>query len=151
MATRIQLREQSERPSKRAEDVDRFIGVRIGHRRRMLGLSQQNLADLIGTTYQQAHKYERGLNRVPAARLHRIAKALGVGVDYFYEGYGDASAQAAPTQYQRMLFELARDFLAIADRRQQEAICQLARALAGQDAARRPDARMADVGCRAFR
>ena len=44
----------------------------------MLGLTQQQLAELIGVTFQQAHKYERGLNRVTTGSLHRIAGALGV-------------------------------------------------------------------------
>ena len=42
----------------------------------MLGLTQQQLADLIGVTYQQAHKYERGINRVSAGRLFEVAQVL---------------------------------------------------------------------------
>ena len=72
----------------RAQDVDRHLGARMRERRVMLGLSQQDLAALIGVTYQQTHKYEKGINRVPAARLYYIAKALGFEVNYFYEGYG---------------------------------------------------------------
>ncbi len=52
----------------------------------MLGLTQQQLAELIGITYQQAHKYEVGMNRVSAGRLYAIAQALQVGVEYFFEG-----------------------------------------------------------------
>ena len=52
----------------------------------MLGLTQQQMAELIGVTYQQAHKYEKGINRVAAGRLCGIAGALGVEVGYFYEG-----------------------------------------------------------------
>jgi transcriptional regulator with XRE-family HTH domain len=55
-------------------------------RRVMLGLTQQQMAELIGVTYQQAHKYEKGINRVAAGRLYRIAQALGVEVGYFFEG-----------------------------------------------------------------
>jgi transcriptional regulator with XRE-family HTH domain len=54
-------------------------------RRVMLGLTQQQMAELIGVTYQQAHKYEKGINRVAAGRLYSIARALGVEVGYFYE------------------------------------------------------------------
>ena len=50
----------------------------------MLGLTQQQMADLIGVTYQQAHKYEKGINRVAAGRLYSIARALGVEAGYFY-------------------------------------------------------------------
>jgi transcriptional regulator with XRE-family HTH domain len=70
----------------RAQDVDRYIGARIRARRIMLGLTQQRIAELVGVTYQQAHKYEKGINRISAGRLYRIAQALGVEVSYFFEG-----------------------------------------------------------------
>ena len=60
-----------------ADEADAHIGRRIRERRLMLGLSQQQLAQAIGVTYQQAHKYETGLNRVSAGRLFRVAEALG--------------------------------------------------------------------------
>ena len=47
----------------RPQDVDRYVGARIRERRILLGLTQQQMADLIGVTYQQAHKYEKGINR----------------------------------------------------------------------------------------
>ena len=53
------------------QDVDRHVGRRIRERRTMLGLTQQQLAERIGVTYQQAHKYETGDNRVSAGRLYR--------------------------------------------------------------------------------
>ena len=46
----------------------------------MLGLSQQQLAELIGVTYQQVHKYEKSINRMAAGRLYEVAQTLGVGV-----------------------------------------------------------------------
>jgi transcriptional regulator with XRE-family HTH domain len=52
--------------------IDDFVGSRIRERRIMLGLTQQQLAEMIGVTYQQAHKYERGINRVSAGRLAEI-------------------------------------------------------------------------------
>src|SRR6516165_8858642 len=48
--------------------IDDHVGARIRERRIMLGLTQQQLAEMIGVTYQQAHKYERGINRVSAGR-----------------------------------------------------------------------------------
>ena len=68
----------------RPQDVDRYVGARMRERRIMLGLTQQQMADLIGVTYQQAHKYEKGINRVAAGRLYSIARALGVEAGYFY-------------------------------------------------------------------
>ena len=62
----------------RAQDVDRHVGARMRERRIMLGLTQQQMAELIGVTYQQAHKYEKGINRIAAGRLYNIAQALGV-------------------------------------------------------------------------
>jgi transcriptional regulator with XRE-family HTH domain len=75
----------------RAQDVDRYIGARIRARRIMLGLTQQQMAELVGVTYQQAHKYEKGINRVSAGRLYSIAQALGVEVSYFFEGLQTAN------------------------------------------------------------
>ena len=74
----------------------------------MLGLTQQQLAEMIGVTYQQAHKYERGINRVSAGRLFEIARALSAPVSHFYEGIGEegprqvtpASAHAARNRAQ---------------------------------------------------
>jgi transcriptional regulator with XRE-family HTH domain len=70
----------------RPQDVDRYVGARIRERRILLGLTQQQLAELIGVTYQQAHKYEKGINRVAAGRLYEVARVLGVDPGYFYEG-----------------------------------------------------------------
>src|SRR5690349_17911489 len=119
---------QSRRP--RAQDIDRHIGARLRERRMLLGMTQQQMAELIGVTYQQAHKYEKGINRVAGGRLYTIAQALGVEVSYFYEGLGTKADACKPTSQQRLLFEMGRNFTSIPDRRQQEALCGLARALA---------------------
>jgi len=116
----------------RPQDVDRYVGARMRERRVMLGLTQQQMADLIGVTYQQAHKYEKGINRVAAGRLYSIARALGVEVGYFYEGL-QIGGGFAPTPGQRMLLDLARNFLNILDPRHREAVATLARALAESD------------------
>ena len=86
------------------------------------------MAGLIGVSYQQAHKYETGANRIAVGRLHQIAQALGVEPGFFFEGLGSERA-AEPRQ--RMMLELARHFMALPSRRHQEALCALARALAG--------------------
>jgi DNA-binding XRE family transcriptional regulator len=54
-----------DRGRRRPEDIDRHIGVRMRERRIMLGLNQQQLAELIGVSFQQTYKYEKGTNRVP--------------------------------------------------------------------------------------
>jgi transcriptional regulator with XRE-family HTH domain len=117
------------RTTTRTQDIDRHVGTRIRERRIMLGLTQQQLADLIGVTYQQAHKYERGINRVSAGRLFEIARVLSVPVSYFFEGIDD-QAQRAVSARERMCLELARNFAQISNERHQEALSQLARVLA---------------------
>jgi transcriptional regulator with XRE-family HTH domain len=116
----------------RAQDVDRFVGMKMRERRIMLGLTQQQMAELIGVTYQQAHKYEKGINRVAAGRLYNIAQALGVDINYFFDGM-EAEQQFKPTPQQRLLLELARNFIGMPSRRHQEAMCNLARALANAE------------------
>src|SRR5258708_34903553 len=74
----------------RVQDIDRHVGARIRESRIMLGLTQQQLADLIGVTYQQAHKYERGINRVSAGRLYQIARPPRVPAGSVFEGLGGA-------------------------------------------------------------
>ena len=97
----------------------------------MLGLTQQQLAEMIGVTYQQAHKYERGINRVSAGRLFEIARALSAPISYFYEGIGQEGPKPV-TPHQRMLLEIARNFAEITNEKHQEAVSQLARALASR-------------------
>jgi transcriptional regulator with XRE-family HTH domain len=87
------------------------------------------MAELIGVTYQQAHKYEKGINRVAAGRLYSIAQVLGVEVSYFYEGV-QTGGSLVPSPNQRMLLDLARSFLNIPDQSRREAVAALARALA---------------------
>jgi transcriptional regulator with XRE-family HTH domain len=116
----------------RLQEVDRHVGARVRDRRILLGMTQHQLAGLIGVTYQQEHKYEKGINRVSAGRLYRIALALGVQVSHFYEGLADEGG-SAPSPNQRLLLELARNFLGIRDRKHQEAVVSLARALAESD------------------
>ena len=114
----------------RPQDTDRYVGARLRERRLMLGMTQQQMAELIGVTYQQAHKYEKGINRIAGGRLYTIAQALGVEVSFFYEGIGARADAFEPTPKQRLLLELTRNFTSITSRRQQEAICSLARTLA---------------------
>ena len=111
--------------------IDDHVGARIRERRIMLGLTQQQLAEMIGVTYQQAHKYERGINRVSAGRLYEIARVLNAPVTYFYDGIGEEAPRPAPPPHQRMLLEIARNFAEIHNEKHQEAFSQLARALAG--------------------
>jgi transcriptional regulator with XRE-family HTH domain len=111
--------------------IDDHVGSRIRERRIMLGLTQQQLAEMVGVTYQQAHKYERGINRVSAGRLYQIAGVLNAPITYFYDGLGEEAPRTAPP-HQRMLLEIARNFGEIQNEKHQEAVSQLARVLAGR-------------------
>ncbi len=71
--------------------VDVHVGRRLRLKRTILGLSQEAVGKQIGVTFQQIQKYERGINRMGASRLYDFAKALGVPVSYFFEGFGDYS------------------------------------------------------------
>jgi transcriptional regulator with XRE-family HTH domain len=111
--------------------IDDHVGARIRERRIMLGLTQQQLAELIGVTYQQAHKYERGINRVSAGRLYEVAHVLNVPVGYFFDGIQNQHTPAISPR-ERMCLELARNFAHIPNERHQEALSQLARVLASE-------------------
>ena len=66
--------------------VDVHVGKRVRHRRWMVGMTQQQLADKVGIKFQQIQKYETGMNRISAPRLWDISDALGVPISFFFEG-----------------------------------------------------------------
>ena len=72
--------------------VDTRIGARIRMRRMLVGISQTELGEKSGVTFQQIQKYEKGTNRVSVSRLHQIAQTLGVPVEFFYEGLSESGA-----------------------------------------------------------
>jgi transcriptional regulator with XRE-family HTH domain len=74
-----------------ASPVDQHVGTRIRTQRMVRGLSQTELGKAVGVTFQQVQKYEKGVNRVSASRLQRIANLLKVRPDFFFE---EASAKA---------------------------------------------------------
>ena len=76
-----------------ASPIDRHVGARIRMRRKILGVSQEKLADSLGLTFQQVQKYEKGANRVSASKLYEIAAALQTQVAYFFEGLADPSTE----------------------------------------------------------
>jgi transcriptional regulator with XRE-family HTH domain len=73
-------------PKKQANPVDPQVGSRVKLRRMLIGMSQERLGELLGLTFQQVQKYEKGVNRIGAGRLWDVARILGVSIDYFYEG-----------------------------------------------------------------
>lgn len=117
-------------------------------RRKLLGLSQDQLAAALGLTFQQVQKYERGANRVSASKLYEAAKALQVSTLFFFEGLPppgagqDETAAADETGQAIQAFlstseglELATLFPRIASSRVRRQILDLTRTLAAEDAA----------------
>lgn len=86
-------------PSGQPNPIDVHVGSRIRLRRTLLGLSQEKLAALLGLTFQQVQKYERGMNRVGASRLWDIGKVLEVPIGFFYEDMDKTVASQSPRTF----------------------------------------------------
>lgn len=119
--------------------VDVHVGKRIRHRRWMVGMTQQQLAEKVGIKFQQIQKYETGMNRVSASRLWDIAEALGVQVAFFFEGaeaeaneasapQGSAEGVPADILADKEALELVRSYYAIPEN-QRRRLFELARVL----------------------
>jgi transcriptional regulator with XRE-family HTH domain len=85
-----------------SNDIDVHLGRRLRRRRRLLGLTQQQLAGSVGVRFQQIQKYECGANRISAARLWQLSEALEVPVGYFYDGLSEAARQMIAGQAQNL-------------------------------------------------
>jgi transcriptional regulator with XRE-family HTH domain len=82
--------------ARRADNRDAEVGRRVRSRRLECRLSQTELADRIGVTFQQVQKYEKGVNRIGAGRLQRISEALEVPISFFFSGTGEAAKATSP-------------------------------------------------------
>ncbi|WP_370335312.1 helix-turn-helix domain-containing protein [Parvularcula marina] len=78
---------------KRSATMDRLIGQNIRQARQKLGMTQADLAQKLGISFQQLQKYENGVDRVSAARLFEVARHTGYSLQYFYGESGPLSAQ----------------------------------------------------------
>lgn len=76
--------------------INDHLGMRIRARRKQRGMTQTQLGQSLGLTFQQVQKYEQGSNRISAARLPHVAQALDVPLSYFYEGFPESLRAAAP-------------------------------------------------------
>lgn len=79
-----------------ANSIDLHVGRRLRRRRRLMGMTQQQLADSVGIRFQQIQKYECGANRITASRLFELAGALSIAVQYFYDGLSTMTAANEP-------------------------------------------------------
>jgi transcriptional regulator with XRE-family HTH domain len=110
----------------------------------LIGMSQERLGDLLGLTFQQVQKYEKGVNRIGAGRLFEMARILNVPVDFFYEGVnahtgqaGAADGESAPV----MEFvssgeglQLSLAFMKIKDAKVRKRVLDLVKSLAEEEA-----------------
>jgi len=122
--------------------IDTYVGMRMRRRRQLLGMSQERLAEQIGVTFQQVQKYEKGINRIGASRLQKIAEVLRTSPAFFFEQDDseapslarlDLSAPIDPvTEFLRSKegLVLNKAFVKIEDRRIRETIISLVKAMA---------------------
>ena len=114
--------------------VDVHVGKRIRHRRWMVGMTQQQLAEKVGIKFQQIQKYETGMNRVSASRLWDISSALSVPIGFYFEGLehsnSDQNEQNLPSDIlaDKEALELVRSYYSIPEN-QRRRLFELARVL----------------------
>ncbi len=132
---------ESESEKRRLQKIDAHVGQRIRLKRTLLGLSQEKLGDLLGLTFQQVQKYERGANRVGAGRLYKISEVLDVPIAFFYDdlpgelrlnrrGMADEPVGYDADLSRREILELARAFARIDNEGVRKRILEVAKAMA---------------------
>jgi transcriptional regulator with XRE-family HTH domain len=131
--------------SRSPNPVDLHVGGRIRMKRKVLGVSQERLAEALGLTFQQVQKYERGANRVSASKLYEIARFLNAPVAYFFEGLADPTSNDpgdpgdGPEQFVHDFLmtpeglELAATFPKIRKGRIRRRVLELVRTLSGEE------------------
>jgi len=132
-------------PKKQANPIDAQVGNRVRIRRMLIGMSQEKLGDLLGLTFQQVQKYEKGVNRIGAGRLYEISRILGVPIDFFYEGVaavpepaGFAESRGAPPVMEFVSsgegLQLSLAFMKIKDPKVRKRMLDLVKSLAEDEA-----------------
>ena len=140
---------ETESEKRRLQKIDAHVGTRIRLKRTLLGLSQEKLGELLGLTFQQVQKYERGANRVGAGRLYKLSEVLDVPVSFFYDdlpadlrlnrrGMADAPVGYDADLSRREILELARAFDRIANDMVRKRIVDLTKAMATATSGERP-------------
>jgi transcriptional regulator with XRE-family HTH domain len=125
-----------------ADETDLHVGKRLRRRRRLLGMTQQDLAGQVGVRFQQIQKYECGANRVTASRLFDLSRALNVTVQYFFDGMvtanpapnaaNDAEQMEGDILSQKETLELVRAYYRLGERPRKR-LLELAKALEGDN------------------
>lgn len=141
--TASSLRKGITLPKKKANPVDAHVGYRVRLRRMLIGMSQERLGELLGLTFQQVQKYERGINRIGAGRLFEVAEILGVPINFFYEGIDGIQASGdtnggQPAAVMDFLsssegIQLSTAFMSIKDVKVRRRILDLVRTISGEN------------------
>jgi transcriptional regulator with XRE-family HTH domain len=133
--------------ARRADSRDAEVGRRVRSRRLECRLSQTELADRIGVTFQQVQKYEKGVNRIGAGRLQRISEALEVPISFFFGGGANGTNSAretGPTSGNESVFgflqtsgsvRIVKAFHRIKSRKARQLLVEMAEELATEEAA----------------
>ena len=140
--------------------IDVHVGHRLRLRRTLLGMSQERLGQLLGLTFQQVQKYERGVNRIGSSRLYELGRILHVPVSFFFDDMPEGDLAGAPVPAapglaedpvafafdddrdlpldKRETLELVRAYNRIPDAAIRKRLFELTKALANLDDKRRP-------------
>lgn len=123
-----------------ASEVDSIVGERIRRRRILAGLTQDQLGEALGVSYQQIQKYETGANRVSAGRLYLLAERLDVSPGWFFEGLNkvDEDSDGELDSSSRFTIECVRSLTRIRDERVRSSVLNMIRALADSETPSEP-------------
>jgi transcriptional regulator with XRE-family HTH domain len=125
-------------PKKQANPIDIQVGNRVRIRRMLIGMSQERLGDLLGLTFQQVQKYEKGVNRIGAGRLFEVSRILNVPIDFFYEGVNTQPGAGEPEGTPQVMefvssgegLQLSLAFMKIKDTKVRKRVLDLVKSLA---------------------
>ncbi len=110
--------------------VDVHVGGRVKARRTLIGMSQEELGNHVGLTFQQIQKYEKGMNRIGAGRLWQFSLILGQPISWFFEGIGERKRKGDDPLVKPETLKLVR-YLSACDRDVQKHLAALVKAVAG--------------------
>lgn len=116
--------------AKTPHTLDIHIGQRLRLRRKLLGMSQSDLAEKVGLTFQQVQKYERGTNSTSSKRLYEFAAVLNISPMFFFEGYGEKGLQLRLTDIPTQAIHLVQDYSIISSETVRKSIAAFVKEIA---------------------
>lgn len=117
-------------PQRKPNAIDQHVGDRLRQRRRLLGLSQEELAARLGLALQQVQKYENGANRISASRLYQLGQLLEVPVAWFFEEMPPGASVNEAVANDRGALALVRIYVRIKDEALRRKLCEIAKGFA---------------------